>query len=56
MERGVNRLMQEILLYQLVDPKTMYVQYLNSELKQAHRTTKEKGKTTEIELQYATAR
>ena len=47
--RQVNRLMQEILLYQPVDPETMYVQYLNGDLKQANRITKEKGKTSEAE-------
>ena len=43
--RRVNRLMQEVLLYQQVDPSTMYVQYPNSDLRPANRITKEKGKT-----------
>ena len=41
--------MQEIHLYQPVDPEITYVQYLNSDLKQANRITKEKGKTSAAE-------
>ena len=50
-ERGrqVNRLMQETHLYQVVSPETLYTQYLNHELKQANRITKEKGKTSATE-------
>ena len=50
-ERGrqVSRLMQETHLYQVVSPETLYTQYLNHELKQANRITKEKGKTSATE-------
>ena len=52
MEQGrqVSRLMQELHLYQPVDPEVLYVQYLNKDLRQANRITKEKGKTSAAEL------